>query len=1381
MSFSRIAHFEPLNSRVVPARRLGLTVAASHGQSTSRAQLLDAAKVLFDQSESAHRAAVADATSSAEPTRLTVVIESAQGLAASKVSKGSGAHVVYASVEVSGKEQYSVLLSDLTNPTFHARFVFDPVKPDDAVSIGTSELQKRSARSTVSGVLTLELGLHQSAASLRPPEQRSRSNSRSGLVLSTNVQQAVVALVQTLHAQVDIGLSHPTLALLDLLCDVDALPHAAWQLFLLEQLLDQASVHHTALVPLLESFAADTLFSDKAKRGPGMELKFPPVMERELLPLHRAIRLAALALQELEVLGRQPFANAIKQLSAQTQLETIVGGWVSLLSASLRNYQLVLSPTLAPPGASIDGGDMRTSPILTVALEIIRRALQLKNNGPDHALDALVLDTCTIPLREAKQLLAARITRVLAEDAERQEKASSARRSSHFAHASAAALLASSRMLLLDLQRDSLMYQTVFEQALGINIVALTIANACPAHAAEVEGFCMSSNPDILLDKSSVQLFSTLRELHVITEHARGASSCQTPMTLTLAHGHPAASTALGTLPYARHEQWISAFILAWLDSLRFKMKDWVKQALAHDRFSAVSDTHLHSSSVVDVFGGLTQATDTLSDLRWPDERMMQQVFLKLAEIVTTQITMYSELLVQNEVIGEHSPHGYVRAASGSDASMELGITSVLCVAMNNVIQAFDEMTTLREVLAAHILNPSSSAEDPVASLKPQNETNPFSFIFSEMIAETSRSLNKSLESLMRHVTTSVATGVHMHLIAMLQLLEPGAASPALTGAASNQAPLPTAVRIVSHTPACYKQADDSEAPPLQHRRTPSLDAKASHDKRSSSSGRSVAKRAVQLAKSIDWGRKRDRAAALRISQNELEAVVTPLVDFLDGTLQALTASIYQDVFRHLLQQIWLATLQAFEHVLQPDARTTSPELSAAPGKNKQPQQQQQQLQQQLQQQQQQQHSPEVTAAASGLKPKSVRKLTLRQWKALSGTLNTLLEFFNADGDGLATSVLKSARLLDLQAFVQLEATPSPMLMHEYLKQQHGKPRTLLDIPRSGSLKVDVLLRQETSTGKIVVVVDHIHGVALPSLDASGVVNAQVQACLVGAKMPDEVAEAIVGHQLPAEATLVGTEPNRLARTSVSLKSTDVYFPETLEIATTREELTQSNLSLSVWHHPLSRLGSSCAFLGEMVVSGQFLTESLSSPQAAGTPSSSQQQPPARPPPPRAQAPGRPPPPHVTSASASASANVPPSSRSNWKIHESLLPKETASGKRALQVLASRKSDALAQEFVRQRKGAVLSHTETTSAHGRASSAAASSLAASSSALSFSHNSKVHLVNNHMFRATHFNSLPQCKLCTKLLVGIGKQGYRCERCGAVCHKQCHETLPACAI
>ncbi|XP_004349150.2 serine/threonine-protein kinase SAPK2 [Capsaspora owczarzaki ATCC 30864] len=56
---------------------------------------------------------------------------------------------------------------------------------------------------------------------------------------------------------------------------------------------------------------------------------------------------------------------------------------------------------------------------------------------------------------------------------------------------------------------------------------------------------------------------------------------------------------------------------------------------------------------------------------------------------------------------------------------------------------------------------------------------------------------------------------------------------------------------------------------------------------------------------------------------------------------------------------------------------------------------------------------------------------------------------------------------------------------------------------------------------------------------------------------------------------------------------------------------------------------------------------------------------------------------------------------------------------------------------------------------------------------------KVHEVNGHRFRATHFNTPTFCDHCNLFIWGVAKQGYKCDQCRMVTHKKCHEDALNC--
>eukprot|EP00045_Choanoeca_perplexa_P016464 m.223445 g.223445 ORF g.223445 m.223445 type:complete len:1257 (-) comp17269_c0_seq1:2684-6454(-) len=92
-----------------------------------------------------------------------------------------------------------------------------------------------------------------------------------------------------------------------------------------------------------------------------------------------------------------------------------------------------------------------------------------------------------------------------------------------------------------------------------------------------------------------------------------------------------------------------------------------------------------------------------------------------------------------------------------------------------------------------------------------------------------------------------------------------------------------------------------------------------------------------------------------------------------------------------------------------------------------------------------------------------------------------------------------------------------------------------------------------------------------------------------------------------------------------------------------------------------------------------------------------------------------------------------------------------------LKVLASRKGESDAQEFVQLRIGEI---------RGRGEAGGSSK-------------SKLHVVNGHFFRATRFALPPACSICQSLIFGLGKAVYECELCYITVHKKCHVDVGNC--
>ncbi|CCD70354.1 Phorbol-ester/DAG-type domain-containing protein [Caenorhabditis elegans] len=59
--------------------------------------------------------------------------------------------------------------------------------------------------------------------------------------------------------------------------------------------------------------------------------------------------------------------------------------------------------------------------------------------------------------------------------------------------------------------------------------------------------------------------------------------------------------------------------------------------------------------------------------------------------------------------------------------------------------------------------------------------------------------------------------------------------------------------------------------------------------------------------------------------------------------------------------------------------------------------------------------------------------------------------------------------------------------------------------------------------------------------------------------------------------------------------------------------------------------------------------------------------------------------------------------------------------------------------------------------------------------------SKVHEVAGHKFRAAALLQPTCCAFCSKIIYGLGKQGYRCLGCETVVHKKCHASMITCCV
>lgn len=54
--------------------------------------------------------------------------------------------------------------------------------------------------------------------------------------------------------------------------------------------------------------------------------------------------------------------------------------------------------------------------------------------------------------------------------------------------------------------------------------------------------------------------------------------------------------------------------------------------------------------------------------------------------------------------------------------------------------------------------------------------------------------------------------------------------------------------------------------------------------------------------------------------------------------------------------------------------------------------------------------------------------------------------------------------------------------------------------------------------------------------------------------------------------------------------------------------------------------------------------------------------------------------------------------------------------------------------------------------------------------------------NNHLFSFTNFkHDMVSCSVCNKYLLGIFYQGYKCDHCSQVAHKDCLTKTPVCTM
>ncbi|KAL2915230.1 hypothetical protein HK105_205095 [Polyrhizophydium stewartii] len=86
---------------------------------------------------------------------------------------------------------------------------------------------------------------------------------------------------------------------------------------------------------------------------------------------------------------------------------------------------------------------------------------------------------------------------------------------------------------------------------------------------------------------------------------------------------------------------WFKSFVRQWLERSESKIREWVRNAIEVDECVRLSDTVLHSTSILDIFTSFQQQIDFVRSLDWPNEAESQLFFSRLLQEVCECISRY--------------------------------------------------------------------------------------------------------------------------------------------------------------------------------------------------------------------------------------------------------------------------------------------------------------------------------------------------------------------------------------------------------------------------------------------------------------------------------------------------------------------------------------------------------------------------------------------------------------------------------------------------------------------------------------------------------------------------------------------------------------------
>ena len=319
-----------------------------------------------------------------------------------------------------------------------------------------------------------------------------------------------------------------------------------------------------------------------------------------------------------------------------------------------------------------------------------------------------------------------------------------------------------------------------------------------------------------------------------------------------------------------------------WIECVSLKSIEWVQRAVDEDCYEPVTDTALHSSAVVDIFGSFTQCVEYVDKLQWHNKKTLHSSHEpRLASIICDAVLKYAVFL--GEKFGVVGNIGYYEE-DGFTVSREF------CVALNNLVQSFDELNSLREIMQ-------------------------FSAKENDLFTEVYRRMDESLETLIGKLADALEPQFIEHITYILDQ-KLGRAPPQKVKVQSNanpsRPPRPMERRL-SDNSALKHIIEENERRSVERagkskRYDKIVKARKKKAEIEARKAESNKKETVKFTKFIkkNWNKLKDgKTIETHVDENKVLIAIDPFLQFFNSILSIFAENLYPDVLKRVLIESW--------------------------------------------------------------------------------------------------------------------------------------------------------------------------------------------------------------------------------------------------------------------------------------------------------------------------------------------------------------------------------------------------------------------------------------------------------------------------------------------